>query len=325
MKFLFDLFPVILFFVAFKVADIYVATGGRDRARRSCRSAGSSCAGARSTPMLWVEPRASSSCSAARRCCSRTRPSSSGSRPCSTGCSAPCSPAALLVFRRNLMRTLLAEQLELPDAVWRKLNWSWVGFFAFMGVAQPVRRLQLLHRRLGQLQAVRRHGADAPVRAGAGRCSSSSYVQEEKAAHERRRATPSETRLAALDARSARARRRKRRSTSATRARQGGGGHYRLTIVSPRFRGRHARGAPPHGLRARSAPLMQREIHALAIQALRTRRTMTIPNHVPERILRCHPVTSGACAVLAAAVAVAASRRTRRTRPPRRAARSRSR
>src|SRR5688500_19018922 len=27
MKFLFDLFPVILFFVAFKVADIYVATG----------------------------------------------------------------------------------------------------------------------------------------------------------------------------------------------------------------------------------------------------------------------------------------------------------
>ncbi|HSD54865.1 MAG TPA: inner membrane-spanning protein YciB, partial [Burkholderiales bacterium] len=27
MKFLFDLFPVILFFVAFKLADIYVATG----------------------------------------------------------------------------------------------------------------------------------------------------------------------------------------------------------------------------------------------------------------------------------------------------------
>jgi intracellular septation protein len=27
MKFLFDLFPVILFFIAFKFADIYVATG----------------------------------------------------------------------------------------------------------------------------------------------------------------------------------------------------------------------------------------------------------------------------------------------------------
>ena len=27
MKFLFDLFPVVLFFVAFKLADIYVATG----------------------------------------------------------------------------------------------------------------------------------------------------------------------------------------------------------------------------------------------------------------------------------------------------------
>ena len=27
MKFLFDFFPIILFFIAFKVADIYVATG----------------------------------------------------------------------------------------------------------------------------------------------------------------------------------------------------------------------------------------------------------------------------------------------------------
>ena len=34
---------------------------------------------------------------------------------------------------RNLVRTLLSEQMSLPEPVWRRLNWSWVGFFAFMG------------------------------------------------------------------------------------------------------------------------------------------------------------------------------------------------
>lgn len=32
------------------------------------------------------------------------------------------------------MRTLMGEQMQLPDAVWQRLNWAWVGFFALMGV-----------------------------------------------------------------------------------------------------------------------------------------------------------------------------------------------
>jgi intracellular septation protein len=28
---------------------------------------------------------------------------------------------------------MLSEQVQLPDAVWSRLNWSWVGFFVFMG------------------------------------------------------------------------------------------------------------------------------------------------------------------------------------------------
>jgi intracellular septation protein len=40
-----------------------------------------------------------------------------------------------LFFRKNLMRTLLAEQMDLPEAAWTKLNWSWIGFFVFMGIA----------------------------------------------------------------------------------------------------------------------------------------------------------------------------------------------
>jgi intracellular septation protein len=40
---------------------------------------------------------------------------------------------AALLFRRNLIRMMLSEQVQLPDPVWNRLNWSWVGFFAFMG------------------------------------------------------------------------------------------------------------------------------------------------------------------------------------------------
>jgi intracellular septation protein len=35
---------------------------------------------------------------------------------------------------RNLIRALLSEQMRLPDPIWSRLNWSWVGFFAFMGI-----------------------------------------------------------------------------------------------------------------------------------------------------------------------------------------------
>ena len=47
---------------------------------------------------------------------------------------------------------------------------------------------------------------------------------------------------------------------------QSGGGHYRLTIVSPLFSGKN--GVARHRMvYAALGPLMQREIHALALQA----------------------------------------------------------
>jgi len=39
-----------------------------------------------------------------------------------------------LVFGKNLLRLLLGGQLQLPAAVWQRLNWAWVAFFALMGV-----------------------------------------------------------------------------------------------------------------------------------------------------------------------------------------------
>jgi intracellular septation protein len=39
-----------------------------------------------------------------------------------------------MLFRKNLLRLLLGEQLQLPDAVWQRLNGAWVGFFGVMGL-----------------------------------------------------------------------------------------------------------------------------------------------------------------------------------------------
>lgn len=38
-----------------------------------------------------------------------------------------------LIFRKNLIRTMLGEQIQMPDPAWNKLNLSWAGFFACMG------------------------------------------------------------------------------------------------------------------------------------------------------------------------------------------------
>ena len=37
-------------------------------------------------------------------------------------------------FRRNLLKLMLGQQLQLPEPVWFRLSLAWVGFFAFMGL-----------------------------------------------------------------------------------------------------------------------------------------------------------------------------------------------
>ena len=41
--------------------------------------------------------------------------------------------ASELLFHKNLIRKMMGEQIQLPDAAWKKLNFSWIGFFACMG------------------------------------------------------------------------------------------------------------------------------------------------------------------------------------------------
>ena len=42
---------------------------------------------------------------------------------------------AEFLFHKNLIRTMLEQQVQLPNVVWRKLNLSWIIFFIFMGIA----------------------------------------------------------------------------------------------------------------------------------------------------------------------------------------------
>ena len=133
MKLLFDLFPVILFFAAFKLGGIFVATAVAILA--TFAQIGWVWFKHRKVDtMLWV---------------------SLGIIAVMGGLTlllhdetfikwkptilywsfALALGTSKLLLKKNLIRTLLAEQLTLPENIWQRLNWSWFGFFLFMGFA----------------------------------------------------------------------------------------------------------------------------------------------------------------------------------------------
>ena len=38
-----------------------------------------------------------------------------------------------IVLKKNAIKAMLGEQMELPEPLWAKVNLSWIGFFLFMG------------------------------------------------------------------------------------------------------------------------------------------------------------------------------------------------
>ncbi len=42
------------------------------------------------------------------------------------------------ILKKNLIRTMLEQQMRLPEPVWTRLSLAWAGFFAFMGVLNLV-------------------------------------------------------------------------------------------------------------------------------------------------------------------------------------------
>ena len=133
MKFLFDLFPVILFFIAFKLADIYVATGVAIAAS-IVLVAWLKLRGRKVDTMLWASLAIIVVFGGATLLLHdetfiKWKPT------ILYWLFAVALAGGEIFFRRNLIRTLLGEQLQLPDHAWRTLNRSWTAFFAFMGAA----------------------------------------------------------------------------------------------------------------------------------------------------------------------------------------------
>ena len=131
MKFLYDLFPVALFFVAIQIWDIFVATAvaiaatvvqvGWLLARKK-----------KVPPMLWASLAlivvfGGLTLYLRDKTFILWKPT-----VLYWMFGAVLAGAALL--GRNLIRAILGEQMQLPERVWARLNWAWVAFFGAMGV-----------------------------------------------------------------------------------------------------------------------------------------------------------------------------------------------
>ncbi|HEX4929056.1 MAG TPA: septation protein A [Burkholderiales bacterium] len=133
MKFLFDLLPVALFFAAFKLADIYVATGVAIAAT-AVQVAWLKVARKPVPVMLWasfaiIVVFGGATLFLQDETYIKWKPT------VLYWLFGGVLAAAELVFRKNLIRALLAEQMQLPERVWSRLNWAWVAFFGLMGAA----------------------------------------------------------------------------------------------------------------------------------------------------------------------------------------------
>jgi intracellular septation protein len=131
MKFLFDIFPVVLFFVAFKVYDIYVATAVAIAA--TFVQLGWSWVRHRKVDnLLWVSFAVIVVFGGATLLLQdetfiKWKPT------VLYWLFAATLAVAELAFRKNLIRAMMEAQVSLPEAVWGKLLASWIGFFALMG------------------------------------------------------------------------------------------------------------------------------------------------------------------------------------------------
>lgn len=133
MKFFFDLFPVILFFVAFKFADIYVAT-----AVAMAATVGQIVwvwiRHRKVEPMLWVSAGVIAVFGSATLLL-QDKTFIQWKPTVLYWIFASALAVSQLAFSKNLVRSMMGKQMHLPEPAWVRLLWSWVGFFACMGVA----------------------------------------------------------------------------------------------------------------------------------------------------------------------------------------------
>ncbi|MDO8279370.1 MAG: septation protein A [Burkholderiaceae bacterium] len=132
MKILLDFFPIILFFAAFKVWGIYVATAVAIVAT-VLQIGWLYFKHGKVEPMQWVSLAViilfgGATLVAQNETFIKWKP---------TVLYWLMGGALLvgqLVFRKNLLKSLMGAQMQLPEAAWRTMNWSWTLFFGAMGV-----------------------------------------------------------------------------------------------------------------------------------------------------------------------------------------------
>lgn len=132
MKFLFDIFPVILFFAAFKFFGIYIAT------------AVAIIATVLQIGWVWLRHRKVDNMQwislalivvfGGATLLLRDETFIKWKPTVLYWLFAATLLASELVFRKNLIRAMMEKQVTAPDAVWKKLLFGWIGFFAVMGV-----------------------------------------------------------------------------------------------------------------------------------------------------------------------------------------------
>lgn len=136
MKLLIDFFPIILFFVAFKVWGIYTATAVAIVATIA-QIAYLRVRHGKVEPMQWVSLGVivlfgGATLLAHNDTFIKWKPT------VLYWLMGGALVIGQLVFRKNLLRSVMGAQLQLPDNAWRTMNWSWATFFAVMGALNLV-------------------------------------------------------------------------------------------------------------------------------------------------------------------------------------------
>jgi intracellular septation protein len=133
MKLLFDLFPIILFFVAFKFGDIYIATAVAIAA--TFAQIGWVWFKHRKVDnMLWVSL-ALIVVFGGMTLILRDETFIKWKPTVLYWLFAVVLLVSATFFGKNLIRSMLAAQIDAPDHIWTRLNIAWAAFFAAMGGA----------------------------------------------------------------------------------------------------------------------------------------------------------------------------------------------
>jgi intracellular septation protein len=132
MKFLFEIFPVILFFAAFKLYGIYVATAVAIAAT-FVQIAWVWFKHRKVENMQWISLALIVVFGGATMLL-RDETFIKWKPTVLYWLFAVVLLVSEYAFRKNLIRSMMEKQVSAPDAIWKKLLFGWIGFFAVMGV-----------------------------------------------------------------------------------------------------------------------------------------------------------------------------------------------